>query len=472
MKKIATGGFVALICLYTIVHYMQLIFGWNWLLLISSLAGLAAFIFTFGYIPLKKMALPSVLILLAGVISYFALDGNWFGTILTGIREMESLVVMLLVVPMVGWVFKDEPYIEEVMFFSRRWLYSSYRFFAGSIFVGQIISYFLLVGSVSMNYQIVNTFLKYRTNDLWEVFKSRSVLRGFALSTMWVFSIPSFSYAVEILGASFPIAILQGFLFSLVGIALSVIGLWIMEKKHNVSLSTGIIEELQRIESMKAKDTNGNVKVIEFAILFISLIGSIMLLHSLFSIDILTVIPPVVLLWTLSYFSIKRRFHRFFAESKSYLTSSMRWKAPEIMIMMTAGPLIYALNKSGIGQSFVEWSFLMTSGLEWLNFLWLLPFFVLILGFSGLGVAVAVILVGGILQSIHLPYPPELIVFSLTIGSVMTIVTSPFMVGIILLSGQNGKSLIENGMRRNWAFAAVFYIVGQIYIQLMLIIGN
>lgn len=473
MKKVALAGFVTSLCLFVAAHYIELIFGGYWLLTVLSMTGAMALVFAVFLIPIGNIIVPAFLIMLAGIIGYLEFDGDWFGTIFIGIRQMRSIIVLLLIVPIVGWVLKEEPYAEELMFFSRKWLISSGRFFAGTIFLGQLITYFLLAGSVPVNYQIMNNFLKYRTGDVWETFKSRSALRGFALSTFWVLSIPSFVYAVDSVGASLSLVILQGFLFSLVGIALSVIGLRMLEQKHAVRLSDEIRYELQRIEKERTEYSKGTGIVIEFTLLFLTLLGSILMVSSLFSIDLLTAMPPVIILWTLTYFILKKRNIRSFTqESYSYITSSLRWKAPEMMIMLTAGPLIYGLNTSGLAPAFVEWAYQITSGMAWLNFLWLLPLFVLIMGFSGLGAMTAMVLIGGTLQTIHLPYPPELIVFSLTIGIVLTSIACPFAVPVILLSGQNGRRLMTNSFRENWVFAIAIYAAGQLYIQLMLIFFN
>jgi hypothetical protein len=124
-----------------------------------------------------------------------------------------------------------------------------------------------------------------------EKFKSRAVLRGFGLCQMWVLSIPSFAFAVVALNATLTLTILHGFLLSCMGIVLSVVGLQFVEKKYFVSLTDGINKEIQRVQEERSDKTNGNRIVIEFALLFVTLVGSILIAHSLLSLDLLTVIP-------------------------------------------------------------------------------------------------------------------------------------------------------------------------------------
>ena len=66
-----------------------------------------------------------------------------------------------------------------------------------------------------------------------------------------------------------------------------------------------------------------------------------------------------------------------------------------------------------------------------------------------------------------LPYPPELIVLAVTSGSVISILISPVIMPVIVLSASNGLSLFTNGIKFNWKYALVFYIIVQIYIQTM-----
>src|SRR5690606_33623348 len=110
--------------------------------------------------------------------------------------QMKSLIALLLIVPMISWVLREEPYIEEIMSFGNKWLNKSQTFYAGLMGMTQIISHFLLFGVVPMMYRFIDSFLKDHKDEAWENYKGTAILRGFALSTMWVISIPSFIFAV------------------------------------------------------------------------------------------------------------------------------------------------------------------------------------------------------------------------------------------------------------------------------------
>ena len=95
---------------------------------------------------------------------------------------------------------------------------------------------------------------------------------------------------------------------------------------------------------------------------------------------------------------------------------------------------------------------------------------VIILGFFGLGPLTVMVLVGGILGNLDLPYPSELIVLAVTSGSALSILLSPIIMPIIVLSASNGLSGVKNGIKFNWKYALVIYIMVQAYIQSMVLL--
>jgi len=135
--------------------------------------------------------------------------------------------------------------------------------------------------------------------------------------------------------------------------------------------------------------------------------------------------------------------------------------------MLTVGVLIYGLRQTDFANIVVNGFNAVENFIPFINPLFLLPFIVIILGMVGLGPLTVMVLVAGILSSLNLPYPPELIVLSITSGSVISILTSPVIMPVITLSASNGLSLFTNGIKFNWKFSILFYIVVQIYLQTM-----
>src|SRR5699024_11490835 len=108
----------------------------------------------------------------------------------------------------------------------------------------------------------------------------------------------------------------------------------------------------------------------------------------------------------------------------------------------------------------------MQEQVPFLNALYFLPFIVIILGFLSLGPLTVMVLVAGILEGMSLPYPSELIVLAVTSGSVISILISPLIMPVIVLSAVNRLPLVTNGLRFNWKFAIAFYLLIQLYLQI------
>src|SRR5699024_3924095 len=138
-----------------------------------------------------------------------------------------------------------------------------------------------------------------------------------------------------------------------------------------------------------------------------------------------------------------------------------------LVLMLIIGVLIYSLNQTNFAVNVVEGINTLESYVSWLNPLYLLPFIVIILGMLGLGPLTVMVLVAGILNSLSLPYPPELIVLSITSASVISIFVSRLVLPLVVLSAANGFSSFTNGVKFIWKYGLVFYIVAQIYIQIM-----
>ncbi|WP_102348962.1 hypothetical protein [Bacillus sp. Marseille-P3661] len=467
MKKISALIFTISICVYSILHFINLGYPFALSSFLLSLIGFISLLSGLITLHIKKMAIPLFLVIAMLTIT-FATDLPLIESILEGTTEMSGLISLLLIVPMISWTLRDEPYIESVMSCARNILNTSQKFYFGMLAITQIITYFLLFGSIPMVYQLVNDFLSGKKGEAWDNYRSTALLRGFALTTMWVISMPSFVFAVDHLGASLGISILQGFIISLCGILLASLFLRFQEKRYGIDLTSGIKEEIRRIVDNSTSIKDANKKALQFGLLFISLFGSIIIIHSTLKWELLVVIPPVIVVWTFVYFLVKRKSTKFLHHCKQYMFKDMQGQAQQFSIMLSAGMFIYAVNQSGLGHTLVDLIFFIADSIPFINVLWIIPIVVILLGYLGLGPLVVIVLVAGILEHVSLPYPPELVVLSITSGSVLSVLLSPFILPVIVLSAANGLSLFKNGLRFNFGYAIVFYIIVQTYLQIMI----
>lgn len=467
MRKAAATGFTVSIGLYAFVHFITYFAENPVLIFILSVLGIASLLFAFLLLPIRKFQLQLFLLAAAFAVLFFTSD-SMGSSLIEGLRQMRNLIGLLIIVPMISWVLKEEPYIEEIMSFAHNLLNKSQKFYFGLMAMTQVISHFLLFGAVPMMYRFIDSFLKEQKDEAWENFKGTAILRGFALSTMWVISIPSFIFAVEALNATLWKSMLLGLCFAFAGTLLAVLFSYFQERKYGMDFSAVLQTEIEKAVQNSRNKGVWNRDVAEFVFLFVSLFGTIFLVHEVFDLEFLLVIPLVIFGWTLLYFFIKRRKTSILNDTKLYLSRGIANQAQQFSILLAAGLLIYSLNQSDVGTYVINGLNILTDIVPVLNMLLLVPFIVILLGFIGLGPLPVIVLVTGILETAALPYPPELIVLAVTSGSVISILLSPFVMPVIILSSANGLSGIRNGIQFNLKFAFAFYCLVQLFIQTMI----
>ncbi|MFD1037426.1 hypothetical protein ACFQ3N_03165 [Virgibacillus byunsanensis] len=466
MKRFIKWGLRLSISFYALLHFFTYFYEVEMLLILLSISGILMLLFAAMMFKVSQFKLP-LFLFLVGVTVLTVSDGSVVSGMFDGFLQMRSIIGLLIIVPMISWVLRDEPYIEEIMAFAHRGIDTSRKFYFGIVSFTQIISYFLLFGSIPMMHKFITVILKNQKGEAWENFKGTALLRAFALSTLWVISIPSFIFAVETMGATLWIAILQGFGIAVIGTVIAVIFSYFQEKKYGVNLTAAIQTEIDTVLRSYSDKEEMKKKVQEFLLLFVSLFGSIFLLHAIFGVNLMMIIPIVVIIWTGVYYLVKKRTKKLMFEAKRYVAEDMTKQSYQLSVLLAAGVLIFGLNQTGFATIVIDGVYYIQEIFPLINFLYLLPFIVILLGFLGLGPLTVMVLVAGLLGNIALPFPPELIVLAITSGSVISILLSPVIMPVIVLSASNGLGLFKNGVQFNYKYAIVFYIVVQIYVQVM-----
>ncbi len=467
MKSFITWGLRLSIALYTILHFYTAFFETEFLGFLLAISGFFLFTFSLLFLSVRKFKLP-LSIFSGGLLILFFSEHSVLDGTLQGLILMEDMIGLLIIVPLIGWVLREEPYIEDIMSVFYKLFNTSQKFYLSLITFTQVIAYFLLFGSIPMMYQFVNIILKDYHTEFWEKFKGTALLRGFALSTLWVISIPSFIFAVETLDASLWLSILQGLGISIIGTIVAVIFFYFGEKRSTISITPILQKNIQLVLENASLEEVRKKKVIEFFFLFITLFGSIFLIHGVFHLQLMLTIPLVIIAWICIFYLIKRRGSKLAGVVQEYVMKDTVNQSYQLNIMLSVGVLIFGLRQTSFASTIVNSLDFLQDVIPLINPLFLLPFIVIILGFFGLGPLTVMVLVAGILSGMDLPYPPELIVLSITSGSVISILISPVIMPVIALSASNGLSMFTNGFRFNWKYAIVFYIIVQTYVQIMI----
>ncbi|HLQ82230.1 MAG TPA: hypothetical protein VK121_00095 [Pseudogracilibacillus sp.] len=468
MKTFINYGLRVTILLYTLIHIVTSFNEQSLLMQLLSYIGLAIIIFSMLAIPLRDFKLPLFILLIAIIILFYS-QTNIFSGILLGVQQMRNVIGILVIIPLISWVLQEEPYIEDMMSVFHNFINTSKKFYFTMISLTQVLTYFLLFGSINMMYQFIDIILKDQKSEIWQRYKGTALLRGYGLSTLWVITVPSFIVVVDTLGASIYISIAQGFGIALVGTILAVLFVAPTERKHNLNITPILQTEINNVLLTASTDIKTRKRnVIEFFLLFFSLFGAIFFIYSIWNIPLMTLIPLTIIGWIITFYLYKQRMYKLKSIAKQYFSNELGKKAYQVALMLSIGTLIYSLNQTNFAENVVGGLNAIENVVSWLNPLYLLPFIVIILGLMGLGPLTVMVLVAGILESLNLPYPPELIVLSITSGSVISILISPVLMPLIVLSDSNGLNLFTNGIKSNWKYAFAFFIVTQIYIQIMM----
>jgi hypothetical protein len=194
--------------------------------------------------------------------------------------------------------------------------------------------------------------------------------------------------------------------------------------------------------------------------------GGVLLTNQLLQLDVLLAVPVVIVIVTTLYFVSNRSVSQYKQLWVRLVSVDLGKKKKEMLLILSAGLLVGTLKETGYGE--VLFSYFLTA-VDWLNINILigLTFVVILLGFCGFPPIPAMVLLSGVLVNIPGGYSPDLVALSLLLGVSVTLVIAPVTVPLLLISGQNGRSLAENGFRWNILFALPLLIIGLLYIQFL-----
>ncbi|MEH7246867.1 hypothetical protein V7114_08820 [Neobacillus niacini] len=401
---------------------------------------------------------PLILIIVSILINISGTEQFRLTTYWIGIREMHSVIVIILVIPFVSIVLKQENYLESVIAFCTKWIKTSVHLHICLLIFAQFVSFFLLITTAPIVYQFVNKLFK--DDEKWDFIKVTAIYRSVALAGIWIFSFPSFAYAVEALEVPLYLAMFHGLILTIIGMILSVLFIKRFIRKNNLNLNITAFLGTFSHDSPEIVRKN----VAEFLLLFSSLLLSILFMHILLPLSLLSIIPFVTITWTVLYFLLKRRLGILYLELKQYFKQVIPNKDKEINLFITAGIIMVSLEASGWGEVLVNNIFDFTSQYEAANILIILPLIITSLGCIGIPPSGSIILVAGLIQNITFSYSNGTILLALTFGTVLSVLLSPLSVPGVLLSTINGLRPWENSIKNNFYYATVFFVIAEIYI--------
>src|SRR5690625_5143888 len=150
---------------FAILHFFTAVVDVPALVHALSVGGLLVLLFSTLHHSISRLKLPLSLFLIGLFILKYA-NVPLFNGALQGIIQMRDMVGLLIVIPLISWVLREEPYVEDIMSVFYKLINTSRKFYFSLTAFTQIIAYFLLFGSIPMMYQFVDMILKDKKTEI------------------------------------------------------------------------------------------------------------------------------------------------------------------------------------------------------------------------------------------------------------------------------------------------------------------
>lgn len=454
INKLFVGALIGFIVLYFIVTV------WKEPLLTELLSamGLVMLLSSFIVLPKRGLLLPLLLITLSMIIAWMTYSSPvvlWIG-----LREMSAIIPLIILISLVSWIINHRPYVKALMNLGKKRITTTNRFYTFVAGITHFISSFMTEGGITFVHQMFHNEKKLSVSKLaWDFTLSTAIMRGFTLTVLWTAIHPTFAYGIAGTNAPLLPTMLKGFGLACIGFVISII-IYRMQMKQK-QIPTNIMPDLS-VSSEEEHD--GLVGKFLFWVLLI--MAGIFITSQWFHLNILLSVPVVIVIVTALYFVSNQALSQYKQLWYRFVTVDLEKRKKEVFVILSAGLLVGTLKETGQGHVLFEY-FLVTVDLLNINILIGLTFAVILLGFCGITPIPAMVLISGILVNVPGGYPPDLVVLSLLLGVSVTLIIAPVTVPLILISGLNERSILENGFRWNILFGITLLIVGLIYIQLL-----
>jgi hypothetical protein len=458
MKPFLNKLFVTALVVFIFMYFVSTIFHATLIMELLSALGLVMLISILIVIPKRGLILPILLISLSMLIVWSTASSPV--VLWRGLREMSAIIPLVILITLVSWIIGHRPYVKALLYRGTKRISTTSRFYSLVTVLSHFISSFMTVGGVPFVYQMFRNSKKVSVSlESWEFTLSTAIMRGFTLTVLWTAVHPAFAYGI--VGTKAPLlpTMAKGFGLACIGFVISIIMYRVQMKRKQMSID--IIPDL----SIRSEERLDGL-VGKFLFWVSLLMGGVLLTNQLLQLDVLLAVPVVIVIVTTLYFVSNRSVSQYKQLWVRLVSVDLGKKKKEMLLILSAGLLVGTLKETGYGE--VLFSYFLTA-VDWLNINILigLTFVVILLGFCGFPPIPAMVLLSGVLVNIPGGYSPDLVALSLLLGVSVTLVIAPVTVPLLLISGQNGRSLAENGFRWNILFALPLLIIGLLYIQFL-----
>src|SRR5699024_4074558 len=135
-------------------------------------------------------------------------------------------------------------------------------------------------------------------------------------------------------------------MISLCGIIIAVVFSHFQEKKYQVTFTPTLRKEMETLSENASHKHVQKQKSMEFLILFLTLFGSIFLLHAFFDFPLMILIPIAIFCWIGLFYLYKKRSKKFLTVLNQYRKHDIQKQTYQLSTMICVGILIHALKQT------------------------------------------------------------------------------------------------------------------------------
>jgi hypothetical protein len=396
----------------------------------------------------------TVMFLVLGVgLMFYA--GQPLSAWIAAVLSMKNVISIIVVMQLFSIPIEVGKYNMAVRYWLQKSVKSQSILFLFTTVVTHLFSSFLLFGTVPVMVSLLGDTLK-RSVSHYERFLSAAVLRGYSLALLWAPGAIILLLVVQATRVAWIEVLIPGLLLSLIGMITSVI----LESRLRLSADLKVGREA--VDASPLTEAAARRKAYQVIIVVLGLVLLTVILEKahfgLYSSRVLFAGAIIVLIWTSAFV----RRPEFYPTLKNYWQQELLKPIDLVPLFLSLGIFSMAIEKAGLIavvqpglQAIVNTmgEFSMAA----------LPAFMILCALAGVHPYVSIIMIEKVLSALQLPIEPVSLALSLSVGSVICFILSPFAGMVLTLAKFIDSRTVDIAFRWNWAFSLIFFVEGVLF---------
>jgi hypothetical protein len=371
------------------------------------------------------------------------------------VLSMKNVISILVVMQLFFIPIEAGKYNTAVRYWLQKSIKSQSILFLFTTAVTHLFSSFLLFGTVPVMVSLLGDTLK-RSVSHYERFLSAAVLRGYSLVVLWAPPAIILLLVVQAARVAWIEVLIPGLLLSLIGMITSVI----LESRCQLSADLKVRQET--VGASPITEADARRKGYQIIIVVLGLVLLTVILEKLhfgqYTSRVLFAGAVTVFIWT----SVFARQPGFQATLKNYWQQELLKPIDLVPLFLSLGIFSLAIEKAGL-IALIQPGLQAAVNTMGIFSMAALPAFMILCALAGVHPYVSIIMIEKVLSAVHLPIEPVSLALSLSVGSVICFILSPFAGMVLTLSKFIDSRTVDIAFRWNWAFSLIFFGEGILF---------